>query len=203
MAGYRVSAPPGRAGRLWLDRRLSAARQGAALLDRKLRVLAAELATIEDAAAAAERDWRAAAVAAERSLLIAALTGGQRAIGLATPAGHAEVRVGVGVTIGVRHPAGGDVRPPAGPAPWAGAAVSRARAAHERALRAAVSAAAAAAAVRIMRAEADTTRYRLHAIRDRLIPGLEQARAQVLLAIDEEERGDGTRLRRASAGGNR
>ncbi len=202
MPGYRVSAPPGRAGRLWLDRRLGTARQGAALLDRKLRVLAAELAGIEEAAVAAERDWRDAAVAAERSLLVAALAGGQRPIGLATPAGHAEVRIGVGVTIGVRHPAGGDVRPPAGPAPWAGAAVGRARTAHERALRAAVSAAVAAAAARIMRAEADTTRYRLHAIRDRLIPALELARDQILLAIDEEERGDGARLRRA-AGGNR
>jgi V/A-type H+-transporting ATPase subunit D len=61
--------------------------------------------------------------------------------------------------------------------------------------------AAAARAVRVIEAEATATRYRLRAIRDRLIPGLEQARAQVVLALDELERADAARLRLAGAPG--
>lgn len=48
--------------------------------------------------------------------------------------------------------------------------------------------------------EATATRYRLRAIRDRLIPALEQARAQAALEIDELERADAARLRRDGAG---
>jgi V/A-type H+/Na+-transporting ATPase subunit D len=36
MTAHRLSVPPGRAGRLWLVRRLEVARRGADLLDRKL-----------------------------------------------------------------------------------------------------------------------------------------------------------------------
>jgi V/A-type H+/Na+-transporting ATPase subunit D len=34
-----VHVPPGRAGKLWLTRRLQVARRGAGLLDRKLQIL--------------------------------------------------------------------------------------------------------------------------------------------------------------------
>ena len=56
----------------------------------------------------------------------------------------------------------------------------------------------AAEAVRVIETETTATRYRLRAIRDRLIPSLEQARAEIALAIDELERADGARLRRAA-----
>ena len=197
MTGLRLAVPPGRAGRLWLDRRLGAARRGADLLDRKLRILQAELGGRREDAARTEREWRERSAAAERALLIAALLGGQRAARLATGSGYADVRIGYAVTIGVRHPARGSCVPPAGPDPWAGQPLEQARLAHREALAAAVACAVAAAAVRVIETETTATRYRLRAIRDRLIPSLEQARAEVELAIDELERADGARLRRA------
>jgi V/A-type H+-transporting ATPase subunit D len=129
-------------------------------------------------------------------LLIAAVLGGQRATRLATGAGLASVEILFTTTIGISHPADGTFAPPPGPDPWAGQPVRQARQAHRRALAAAVRHAAAARAVRVMEAEATATRYRLRAIRYRLIPSLEQARAQVVLAIDELERADASRLRR-------
>jgi V/A-type H+/Na+-transporting ATPase subunit D len=203
MTGVRLAVPPGRAGRLWLDRRLGAARRGADLLDRKLRILQAELGRLREAAARTEQEWRKLSAEAERTLLIAALLGGQRAVRLATGAGDADVRIGYTVTIGVRHPARGSYAPPAEPGPWAGQPLEQARLAHRKALTAAVSQAVAAEAVRIVEAETTATRYRLRAIRDRLIPSLEQARAEVALAIDELERADGARLRRAASAGGR
>lgn len=199
MTGLRLAVPPGRAGRLWLDRRLGAARRGADLLDRKLRILQAELGGLREDAARTEREWHERSAAAERALLIAAVLGGQRAARLATGSGQADVRIGYAVTIGVRHPARGSCAPPAGPDPWAGPSIDQARLAHREALAAAVSHAVAAEAVRVIEAETTATRYRLRAIRDRLIPSLERQRAEVALAIDELERADGARLRRAAA----
>ncbi len=63
---------------------------------------------------------------------------------------------------------------------------------------AAVRHAVAVQAARIIEAETTATRYRLRAIRDRLIPSLQRARAEVALAIDELERADGARLRRVA-----
>jgi V/A-type H+/Na+-transporting ATPase subunit D len=195
MSGPRLAVPPGRAGRLWLDRRLAAARRGADLLDRKLRILQAELGGLRAAAGRAEREWRERSAEADWAILIAALLGGQRPVRLAASGGAAEVSVEYAVTIGVRHPVGGRYLPPAGPPPWAGPPVEQARLAHQAALAAAVGYAVASEAVRIIEAEATATRYRLRAIRDRLIPGLERARAEAVLAIDELERADGARLR--------
>jgi len=197
MSGPRLAVPPGRAGRLWLDRRLGAARRGVDLLDRKLRILQLELAARRDTVAATEREWARLSAEADRALLLASLLGGQRAIRLATGSEFAQLQIDDAVTIGVRHPARGSLVPPAGPDPWAGLPAEQARLAHRAALDAAVKHAVAAEAVRILAAETTATRYRLRAIRDRLIPALEQARAQVALAIDEQERADGARLRRA------
>lgn len=201
MSGVRLAVPPGRAGRLWLDRRLGAARRGADLLDRKLRILQAELGDRQAAALVTEREWQQASARADQALLLAALLGGQRGVRLASAASHAQVRIGYTITIGVRHPADGSAAPPAEPDPWAGQPVEQARLAHRAALAAAVCHAVAAQAVRIIEAETLTTRYRLRAIRDRLIPSLERARAEVALAIDELERADGARLRRAASAG--
>ena len=73
-----------------------------------------------------------------------------------------------------------------------------ARQAHRAALAAAVRHAAAAEAVRVIEAETVATRYRLRAIRDRWIPRLEQALAEVTFAIEEQERADAARLRLAA-----
>ena len=52
------AVPPGRAGRLWLQRRLETARRGAGLLDRKLRILQAELDQARESAAQTAAEWR-------------------------------------------------------------------------------------------------------------------------------------------------
>ena len=84
------------------------------------------------------------------------------------------------------------------PATWDGPTLTRTRQAHAAALAAAVRHAAAAEALRVVEAEALATRYRLRAIRDRWIPRLEQALAEVTLAIEEQELADAARLRLAS-----
>jgi V/A-type H+-transporting ATPase subunit D len=198
MTGGRLAHPPGRAGRMWLERRLEVARRGADVLDRKLRILQGELDRLRAAAAQTGRRWDDCSADAQQCLLRAALLGGQRAIRLAAADGPADVRISYAVTMGVRHPASATCLPPAGPGPWAGPALAEAGRAHQRALDAAVAHAAATAALRILEAEAASTRYRLRAIKDRWIPRLEQARAEVAFAIDEQERADGARLRLAA-----
>jgi V/A-type H+/Na+-transporting ATPase subunit D len=197
MTGPRISVPPGRAGRLWVDRRLEAARRGAELLDRKLRILQAELDARSASAEQSRREWERCCAAADQWLLKAALLSGQRSIRLAANGGAAQVRITYQVTAGVRHPASGACSRPE-PAAWAGLATGEARKAHQAALAAAVAHAADAAALRVIRAEAELTRYRLHAIKDRWVPRLEQARAEITFALEELEREDQARLRRAA-----
>jgi len=198
MTGPRITVPPGRAGRMWLERRLDVARRGADVLDRKLRILQGELERFRAAGAQTEQDWNSCCAEAEQWLLRAALLGGQRAIRLAAAGGPADVQISYAITMGVRHPAGATCSPAAGPDSWAGPAVAAAQRAHQRALAAAVAHAAAAAALRIIEGEVVATRYRLRAIKDRWIPRLEQARAEVAFALDEQERADGARLRLAA-----
>jgi V/A-type H+-transporting ATPase subunit D len=193
-----LAHPPGRAGRMWLERRLDVARRGADVLDRKLRILQVELERLRAATTRTGQDWDICCAAADRWLLRAALLGGQRAIRLAAADRPADVQISYAVTMGVRHPAGATCRPAAGPGRWAGPAVTEAGQAHQRALAAAAAHAAATAALQIIEAEALATRYRLRAIKDRWIPRLEQARVEVAFAIDEQERADGARLRLAA-----
>jgi len=197
VSGRGFSVPPGRAGRLWLDRRLAVARRAADLLDRKLRLLQAELARREDTAALAAAEWDRCRPDAERWLLRAALLGGQRAIRLGNDGRYADVEVSYVTTMGVRHPDGASCVVPQ-PAGWDGPALAAARRAHQDALAAAVRHAAAAEALTLIRAETLSTRYRLHALKDRWIPGLEQALAEVTLAIEEQELADAARLRLAA-----
>ena len=81
---------------------------------------------------------------------------------------------------------------------WDGPALAAAREAHGRALEAAVRHAAAAGALRAVEAEALATRYRLRAVKNRWIPRLEQALADVTLALEEQELADSARLRLAT-----
>jgi hypothetical protein len=111
-------------------------------------------------------------------LLRASILGGERAIRLAVHCSLAEVTISYGVTMGVRHPDGASCRIPA-PATWDGPALTVTQEAHGRALQAAVRHAAAAEALRVVEAETLATRYRLRAVRDRWIPRLEQAVAEV------------------------
>jgi V/A-type H+/Na+-transporting ATPase subunit D len=122
---------------------------------------------------------------------------GQRAIRLAGTDTPAEVDVGYAVTVGVRHPAAITCTFPA-PESWTGPTLATAGQAHQASLEAAARYAAASAALRIMEAGTAATRQRLRAVRDRWIPLLERARDELALAIDEQERADGARLRLAA-----
>lgn len=192
----RLAVPPGRAGRLWLVRRLAVASRAAGLLDRKLQVLTSELDRLRAAAEQTGADWDAACQDAERSLLRAVLLGGERAVRLASDTGDAEVSIGYAVTMGARHPAGAQCTAGLSEG-WEGAAVAAARQAYRTALAAAVQHAAAAAALAVVEAETTATRYRLRAVRDRWIPRLSQALVEVEFALEELERADTARLRRS------
>ena len=192
------AVPPGRAGRLWLQRRLETARRGAGLLDRKLRILQAQLDQARESASQTAAEWRHRQAEAESWLLRAALLGGQRAIRLADDGLFAEVAVSYTATMGIRYPADATcVIPPT--AVWDGPALAGARHAHRAALAAAVRHAAATEAERVIEAETLATRHRLRAIRDRWIPRLEQSLAEVTFAIEEQERADAARLRLAAS----
>ena len=201
----RLRVPPGRGGRLSLQHRLTVARRGADLLDRKLRILHTEAHRLAQAAERTGAAWTDAAGEADTWLLRAVLVGGERAVRLATGPAEADVVVSWARTMGVRYPAAATCTLPAGPpsgVPTAGAAVLAARRAHVRAVEAAVRHAAAEAALRLVTAEEAATRRRLRALSHRWIPLLTDALAAAQLLLDEQEREDDIRLRWAHGGGH-
>jgi V/A-type H+/Na+-transporting ATPase subunit D len=204
MPGKRLAVPPGRAGRLWLQRRLQVAGRGAELLERKLRILRAELEVLRAEQARAAADWDRCLADAELWLLRASLLGGQRSIRLGADGGLADVTVSYASAMGVRYPSGASCAIPE-PQTWDGPVLSSTRQAYRAALAAAVRHAAATEAVRRVEAETIATRYRVRSIRDRWVPRLEQALAGVMLAIEEQEIADAARLRLGSGrlAGNR
>jgi len=197
MAQPKLAVPPGRAGRIWLVRRLETARRGADLLDRKLLILQAELARRQAAAVRTRAHWDRCDADAQRWLLRAALLGGQRAIRLADDGQGADVTISYQQAMGVRYPSRAACLFPS-PSTWDNPVMAGARQAHRAALAAAADHAAAAAAVRIVDAEVRATRYRLRAVQDRWIPRLEQALGEVTFALEEQERSDAARLRLAA-----
>jgi V/A-type H+-transporting ATPase subunit D len=178
------------------------ARRGADLLDRKLRILQVELGRFRDAEARTAAEWDRCCADAERWLLRASMLGGQRAIRLAADGQLATVTIPYTVTVGVRHPASPACVIPAS-VTWDGPTLTRARQAHAAALEAAAQYAVAAEALRVIEAEVLATRCRLRAIEDRWIPRLEQALAEVTLALEEQELADAARLRLAVSPGRR
>lgn len=194
----RLRVPPGRAGRIWLVQRLATARRGGDLLDRKLRILEAELGRLRAAAAQAEALWRQRADEARAWLLRAALLNGEDAIRLADDGQRAEVTISYETTIGIRYPTQAACSmPPV--VTWDSAVLARTRQAHRAALEAAAQHAAAAWAATVVAEEARATRYRLRAVQDRWIPRLEQALSEVTFVLEELERADSARLRLAAA----
>ena len=196
MTQPKLAVPPGRAGRIWLVRRLETARRGADLLDRKLRILQSELGRLQAAAAQTAAEWDQCQADARTSLLRSALLGGERAIRLADDGQISDVRVSYTTTMGIRHPETATCTfPPT--LTWDSPVLACTRQAHRAALEAAARHATANAAVRMVDDEVRATRYRLRAVQDRWIPRLEQALAEVTFTIDELERADAARLRLA------
>lgn len=197
----RLHAPPGRAGRLWLEHRLSTAQRGADLLDRKLRILRTERERLALQLGRTAVEWEAASREADTWLVRGVLLGGERSVRLAAARVLAEIRILWEQSMGVSYPveAACTLPEPAPDEPPVGnAALVAARDCYRRALQAAVQHAVVEAASRVLDEQEAATRRRLRAIEDRWIPRLQAALATVQFELDEEEHADGVRLRWAT-----
>ncbi|MBO4269577.1 V-type ATP synthase subunit D [Microbispora triticiradicis] len=199
----RLRVPPGRAGRLWLRRRLAVLQHGLAVLDRKLRILRQERDRLAHHATRTGQEWEAACRAADAWSLRAALLGGRRAIRLADDGRLAEVRMDWVDAMGTSYPARTSFQAPEEPGPATPlpltAALVPTRDACRTALHAAVEHAAAKEAERIVSMEEETTSRRIRALRDHVLPRIEAALTEVEMSFDEMERADGARVRRVIA----
>lgn len=191
--------PPGRAGRLWLRRRLVTAERGHDLLQRKLRILTREHERLAREAERTNTEWAAACELADTWMLRAALAGGRRSFRPA--ADLADVTVHWRYSMGTGYPdhATCDL-PSAPPSLPCSAALIEVRNACRAALQAAVHHAAAQEAERVLAREIATTRQRIRALEKRWIPRLTSAIAGIDLALEEMERFDAARLLRAAPG---
>lgn len=189
--------PPGRAGRLWLRRRLAAAERAVDLLDRKLRILRAEQDRLQALSHRTGEEWAACCAEAELWGLRATMLGGRRVISSASFDGAAEVLVEYDLIMGVRTPAEiAVVLPQTSPPGPEGPALAEARTACRTAVNAAGRHAAALTAMRLVDAEAAATRRRLQAVSIRWIPRLRAALNEIEFVLEEQEREDGSRFRR-------
>ncbi len=192
--------PPGRAGRIWLRRRLATAHRGRDQLDRKLRILQPEVQRQRIRAARSHEEWDRACAKVRRWTTRAALVSGQDGFRHAAARHLAEVELSWATSMGVRYPSGASVATASEPgAVVDNAALAPALDASRTALLAGARAAAADEAVRRIEAEIDVTRRRLHALDRRWLPWLDAELARLELALEQAEHEDGIRLRRATA----
>ena len=196
--------PPGRAGRLWLMRRLEVARRGTEVLDQKRRTLLRERQRTAAAVAGATEAWeRLARLAAQANDRALALAGDRRLRIAAAHRGRpATAEVTWKNTIGTVIPT--DVRldlpdPPDYVALGGGSAVALAAEAHRRALAAGAAHAVARAAHEAIEAELAATTRRLRAIERRWIPQHERALRRLELELAERDLEDIARARFARA----
>jgi len=195
-----LRVPPGRAGRIWLVRRLQVARRGAELLDRKRTALLAERARAQADAAAARADWEAAASAVARWSARATVVDGTERWDLLSR--HVRDRAALELDwsnlMGARLPAVRTISlpdPPPLSALGAGSAtVVLADVCREATVAAARLAVAERAHAELV-AELARTARRLRALRDRWIPQHEQALQRLDLALDESQREQAVRVR--------
>ncbi len=185
--------PPGRAGRLWLVKRIDTAERGVELLRQKREVLRREQRRLSKMAEHTGAAWANAAVDAEHWSSRACALSGSTAVRLAAldVAGKGRVSISWRNTMGTRHPDEAGCELPAltpAAAASSNAAILPAAHAHVRALRAAAEHAVASAALREVESELVSTHRRLRAIERHRLPAL-QAQLQVLvLQLDERER---------------
>jgi V/A-type H+-transporting ATPase subunit D len=193
--------PPGRAGKLWLVRRLRTGRLAADLLDRKLRILTDRQRELAELVERTGQQWRAAWQEADRWGRRGAVLGGRRELRLAALAEPARVEVDWADLMGLRYPAGARCTVP-DPGPGdrgpGTAALVAAAAAYRAALPAAASHAAATAAAASVAAEIAGTRRRQRAIADRWVPTLESALRERAARLAEDELAERVRLRWAA-----
>jgi len=200
-----VSPPPagGKGARPLLVRQLDVARRAAELLDEKRAALVRDERALASAMRRADAALAVALGEAERWWQRAAVVGGRRGARLALGSTAALARVDVRTTerLGVRHAAAVVTL---GPVPSTalvgagGAALALATRRQREALGLAAAAASARESHRRVAAELARTTRRLRAIEWRFIPRHERALAALVLALDEAEREDATRVRWAS-----
>ena len=197
--GTRI--PPGRAGRMWLRRRLGTAERGRDQLDRKLRILLPELQRLRIQAGRLRAQWAAACADASTWLLRATLLGGQDVLRKAEPSAPVEIELTWTTAMGLRYPVDVTIVNPVEelPMPAGNSAIGPATAAFRTALRCGVRAAAADDAVRRVEAEIAVTRRRLRALEKRWLPWLQDALTGLEQSVELAEQEDGMRLRRAAA----
>ena len=194
----RIRRPPGRAGRVWLVRRLAVANRGRDVLEQKRIALARELERIDELLAEARREWDERSRTAEAWWQRAAVLAGERPLELARAAVHdrAEVTVTWRNALGVVYPAEAAVSvPPGGPVAGGSAALALAAAAHRRALEAAAELGAASLARERTERELRLTTQRLRALERRWIPEHERELRELQLSLDENDREDAARSR--------
>jgi V/A-type H+-transporting ATPase subunit D len=184
--------PPGRAGRLWLLRRLDVARRGADVLDQKRQTLLREQERLAAQLAETAAEWERLAVASAEWNTRALTIAGPRRIFLSAfhRSGQADVSVEWRNTLGVVVPASARVQ--LGPSPdfvalGGGSTVALAARAHERALAAGAAHAAARMAHDAISAELARTTRRVRAIERRWIPQHEAELARLELRLEEVE----------------
>jgi len=195
-----LRVPPGRAGRVWLLRRLDTAQRGAELLDRKRQALLAEQARVRREADQAREAWQRSAAAVTCWRARAAILDGEdrleqlaRHVGGRASLQLTAVRLMGAELVEVRDlelPA----RLPVSALGGSSAAVLLADACREATVAAARLAAASRAESELAVQLASAAR-RLRALRQRWIPLHEQALAQLELALDESQREQAMRVR--------
>lgn len=193
--------PPGRAGRLWLTRRLAVATRGGDLLENKLRILLAEQQEFTLKEERTRAEWEASVTDLERWMLQSALLSGERGTRLASDGIEADVDIAWRLTMGVRYPAEAitEIPPPRPPA-FApdNTALRHASRAAERAVTAGVDHAVATTALAAVEREITSTRRQLRAIRERWIPRLQSGLAALVRALEDQEHDEHVRLRWAA-----
>ena len=196
MAGVR-GVPPGRAGRLWLRRRLATASRTRGQLDRKLHILLVELRRVASLEEQHRADWERECAVGTTWLTRAALLSGRDGIRTATTPESLTALVERATTAGVSYPVGVTVSRAPSPAPLhhATTALAPATAAYLRAVDAGAGLAAAQAAGRLLAKEIALTRRRVRALDKRWIPRLEESLRLLEGSLEQAEREDWARLR--------
>lgn len=190
--------PPGRAGRMWLRRRLATAERGTDQLEHKLQALIRELERLQRLRAETELAWADAVGKARTWQLRAGVLGGQQAYAGAPTREPARITISWGSAAGVGIPTGSELSGlPAPPDLAPNAAVVATARAFGAALRAAAELAVADEATRRIEDEIALTRRRVRALERRWMPALRSSLADVEQSLELDEQEDGARLRRA------
>jgi V/A-type H+-transporting ATPase subunit D len=195
-----IRIPPGRAGRLWLERRLEVATRGADVLDQKRRTLLQQQQILATRRSETEAAWERQAAEAARWNDRAATIAGPRRLRLAGlhRQTRAELKIGWRNALGAVFPADATVQPGEPPdfvALGGGSSVTLAAEAHAEALKAAAAFAVARAAYEAVSAELAATTRRLRAIERRWIPEHQAALRKLELSLNQSELEDAIRVR--------